>query len=196
MSLTQDFDGDKKADSLEIERAVQEDYGGILDLQSRYFIASLGPDERGDGFLSAEFTLSQVSAMAEDLGIVVARSQRRIIGYVCASRVDLIPRPPIVDAMMRSLEHVVFRGSPLLQQPMFIYGPVCVDAAFRGKGVLKRLFECLKSLVADRFSVGVAFVAVDNPRSFAAHTRGLGMAEVGAFSFGESKYHVVAFALQ
>ncbi len=181
---------------MEIEGTIEKDYEGILELQSRYYIAKVGPDRRGDGFLSAEFTLSQISAMAQDLGIVVARSGGRVVGYVCASRVDLTPRPPILDAMMGSLANVVLHGKRLLEEAMFIYGPVCIDEAFRGQDVLKRMFDRLRSLVAGRFDVGVAFVAADNPRSFAAHTRRLGMEKVGTFDFGGSAYHVVAFAVE
>jgi len=145
--------------------------------------------------LSAEFTLSQISAMADDLGIAVARSGDRVIGYMCASRVDLTPRPPILDAMLKCLETAVFRGRHVAETQMFIYGPVCIDEAFRGQEVLKRLFGQLTASLAGRFDMGVAFVAAGNARSLAAHTRRLGMEKVGKFEHNGNEYLAIAFTL-
>ncbi len=181
---------------MEIDRATEKDYQAILDLQAKYYIQSLSPEERRDGFLSAEFSRSQIAAMADDLGIVVARVAGRLVGYVCASRVDLMPRPPILDVMMRGLQGVIFHGTHLSVVPMFIYGPVCIDTRARGRGILQALFLKLKAPLIGRFEVGVAFIAHDNPRSLAAHTRRLGMEIVGSFEHNGSRFHTVAFLVK
>lgn len=180
---------------MEIGWAAEKDYAGILELQSRYYISNLSSAERRDGFLSAEFSLSQISAMADDLGIAVARSGDRVIGYMCASRLDLTPRPPILDAMLKCVEAVGFHGRRLTDTTMFIYGPVCIDRSFRGHDVLKRLFGRLTASLKGSFDVGVAFVAADNHRSFAAHTRRLGMEKVGTFQHDGNDYLAIAFML-
>src|SRR5208282_4810001 len=110
---------------MEITRAEASDYNGILDLQSRCFIDNLTSDEREDGFVSAEFSLDQIGAMASDLGIVVVREGERVLAYACASRHDFLPRPPILDNLFRRLEGEVFQGKVLTEAPTFIYGPVC-----------------------------------------------------------------------
>ena len=129
---------------MEIAGATEQDYQGILELQSRYYIRNLAPEEQKEGFLSAEFTLSQIAAMAQDLGIAVAREGGAVVGYMCASRADMTPRPPILDAMLKCLESVVFHGKRLTRTPMFVYGPVCIDEVYRGRGVLKAMFDRLK----------------------------------------------------
>jgi hypothetical protein len=180
---------------MEIGRATEKDYAGILELQSRYYISNLSSSEQKDGFLSAEFTLSQICAMADDLGIAVARYGDRVVGYMCASRVDLVPRPLILDTMLKCLERVVFRGRRVTDTRMFIYGPVCIDKEFRGQDVLKRLFGQLTASLAGIFDTGVAFVAAGNPRSFAAHTRRLGMEKIGTFQHDGNEYLAIAFML-
>jgi hypothetical protein len=180
---------------MEIGRATERDYAGILALQSRYYVSNLSSSERQDGFLSAEFTLSQISAMAEDLGIAVARSGDRVVGYMCASRADLTPRPPILDAMLKCLETVVFQGKRVTEARTFVYGPVCIDKAFRGQGVLERLFKQLSASLVGRFDMGVAFVAAGNTRSYVAHTRRLGMEKVGTFQHAGNEYLAIAFTL-
>ena len=68
--------------TVEIARAGTSDYEGILDLQSRCFVNNLTPEEREDGFLSAEFALVQIADIASDLGIVWLREAKRIVGYM------------------------------------------------------------------------------------------------------------------
>ena len=178
---------------MEIARADTSDYDGILDLQSRCFVDNLSPEDRRDGFLSAEFSLAQIAAMASDLGIVLAREGKRIVGYACASRLDFMRRPPILDPMLRCLQGAVLQGKGLTKALTFIYGPVCIDREYRGTGLLRRMFATLKRELAERFEFGVYFVAVDNRRSLRAHVDGLGMTQVGTFEYGGNEYHAVAF---
>jgi hypothetical protein len=177
------------------DRAAAGDYQGIIELQTRCYMGNLTPEKRRGGFLSAEFTLPQVAAMAQDLGIVVARSRGRVVAYMCASRVDLTPRPPILDGMLQSLEMLVFHGKPLSESSMFVYGPVCIDETYRGTGLLRMMFNRLATSLGDRFEVGVAFVADDNPRSLAAHLQGLAMERVARFTHDGKDYHTVVFPL-
>jgi len=181
---------------MEIARAAPYDHDGILDLQSRCLLANLSPEESKEGFLSAEFSLAQIAAMASDLGVVVAREEGRVVGYMCASRMDFTDPPPIVDAMLRSLEGKALEGRVLTGASTFIYGPVCIDRGFRAKGLLRRMFSALKAKLRGRFEFGVAFVAADNLRSLRAHVDGLGMADKGLFQHGGHKYHALAFALR
>jgi hypothetical protein len=181
---------------MEIARAEASDYDGILDLQSRCFIGNLAPDEREDGFVSAEFSPDQIGAMASDLGVVVVREGKRVLGYACASRLDFLPRPPILDAMSECLEGVVFQGKSLMRAATFVYGPVCIDRELRGTGLLRRMFSILKAGSAGKFEFGVAFVAADNRRSLKAHVDGLGMTRVGVFEHGENQYYALAFPVR
>ncbi len=181
---------------MEITRAGTSDYNGILDLQSRCFIDNLTADEREDGFVSAEFSLSQIEAMATDLGIVVVREGKRVMAYACASRLDFFPRPPILDAMSKCLEGAVFRDKVLMKAQTFVYGPVCIDTGLRGTGLLRRMFATLKAGLSGRFEFGVAFVSADNHRSLNAHMGGLGMTGVGLFEYGGNQYHALAFPIR
>jgi hypothetical protein len=178
---------------MDITRVGASDYAGILDLQSRCFIDNLSALEREDGFVSAEFSLGQFEAMASDLGVVVARDGERVLGYACASRIDFLPRPPILDAMSLCLEGMMFQGKVLMKASTFVYGPVCIDREARGTGLLRRMFSVLKAELAGRFEFGVAFVAADNHRSLGAHVEGLGMTRVGTFEHGGNLYHALAF---
>ncbi|MBI2211413.1 MAG: N-acetyltransferase [Deltaproteobacteria bacterium] len=174
-------------------RAAPEDFPGILRLQSANTIANLRPEEREEGFLSAEFTPEQIAEMAMDPGIIVASNAESVLGYLCGSRCDFDHGSPVLARMLESFDRVRYQGRPLRSYKTFNYGPVCVDRSQRGRGLLRGLYEALKREVAGRFEVGVAFVARDNPHSLKAHVAGLGMAEVGEFEVQGDLYVILAF---
>ena len=180
---------------IEYRRAVPADYQEILRLQSANFIANLSDEERKKGFLSAQFTLEQTAQIAEDLGTTLAVVDGRVAGFVCAFRNEFETGSPVIARMMASYDRLVFEGRPLSSFQSYIYGPVCIAKEYRGRGLLRGLYEKQKSDLAGRFDIGIAFVARNNPHSLAAHVHGLGMVEAGDFTFKENRYATLAFRL-
>jgi predicted GNAT superfamily acetyltransferase len=87
------------------------------------------------------------------------------------------------------------RPRPLSTFNSYIYGPVCMARDFRGRGLLRGLYEAQKKDLAGQFEIGVAFVSRSNPHSLAAHVKGLGMTEVGDFECQGNIYVTLAFRL-
>lgn len=180
---------------VEYRQARREDYPAIVRLNETNFIGNLAEEERGDGFLSAVFTLEQTAAMAEDLGTTVAVVDGALAGFLCAFRKDFPHGSPVVAKMIESYERLRFEGTPLSQFSSYVYGPVCIERAFRRKGLLRGLYEVQKKELAGRFEIGVALVSRDNPHSLDAHVAGLGMTEVGDFECRGQRYATLAFRL-
>jgi predicted GNAT superfamily acetyltransferase len=181
-------------EGVQFRRAAPRDFPAILEIQSANYVANLSLEERAGGFLSAEFTPGQVSAMAADLGIMVAcDSKESVLGYLCGFRCDFNHQSPVVAKMLDSFTTAQFAGRPLKSYKTFIYGPVCIDRAHRGRGLLRGLYQALKREVLGQFEVGVAFVARNNAHSLRAHVAGLGMTEVGEFEVNGNFYVTLAF---
>ena len=180
-------------DTVEFRRAGPEDFPAILRIQAANQIANLSPDERGQGFLSAQFTIGQILAMAGDLGIIVAAESGTVLGFVCGFRRDFHTGSPVIARMLETFAGVKFDGKPLTAWKTFIYGPVCIDRPYRGRGLLHGLYEEQKRELAGQFEVGVAFVSRSNPHSLKAHVAGLDMTEVGEFEVKGNVYVTLAF---
>jgi predicted GNAT superfamily acetyltransferase len=178
---------------VEYRRALPQDYPAIVQLNSENFIANLRQNEREDGFLSAVFTLEQTAAMAEDLGTTVAIVDGVLAGFLCAFRNDFNHGSPVVAKMIESYDRVHFEGKLLSAYNTYAYGPVCIAREHRRKGLLRGLYEAQKRELADKFEVGVALIARDNPHSMQAHVAGLGMTEVGEFEVNGNTFATVAF---
>ncbi|WP_315834786.1 N-acetyltransferase [Bradyrhizobium prioriisuperbiae] len=100
--------------------------------------------------------------------IIVATSEAGLIGALLTEDKVHVSAPPVV---------AMFRAWPG-GDDAYGYGPVCIDRAARGQGVLEALYRDLVARRPDREAV--LFIRADNPRSLSAHLR-LGMREVAGF---------------
>ena len=176
-------------------RAGADDFPAILKLQSANYLPNLAPEDRIQGFLSAEFNPTQIAAIADDLGIMVAIDAGEIAGYLCAFRNEFEHSSPVLATMLRSYDRVHFAGRSISSYRSYIYGPVCIARDYRGRGVLRQLYEAQKKDLAGRFEAGVAFVSRSNPHSLQAHLAGLGMTDAGDFEVNGNVYAILAFSL-
>jgi hypothetical protein len=71
----------------------------------------------------------------------------------------------------------------------YLYGPVCVDQAARGLGVLEAMYAHTVALLPGREAV--LFINANNSRSLRAHGR-LGMVQVANFTLGEQAFIVLS----
>jgi hypothetical protein len=101
--------------------------------------------------------------MAEDLGTMVAVVEKEVAGFLCASRREFNTGSPAIAKMLDSYDLLRFKGKPLSSYKSYIYGPVCIDRDYRGKGLLRGLYEARRKDLAAQFDVGVAFVSRENP---------------------------------
>jgi predicted GNAT superfamily acetyltransferase len=177
----------------EFRRATSEHYSAILRLQSVNYIGNLAPEERKQGFLSAQFSSEQVAEMAQDLGTTIAVVAGELAGFLCAFRREFDTGSPVIAKMLEAYDSVHFEGKPLSRCSSYIYGPVCIAREYRRRGLLRGLYQAQVADLAEQFEVGVAFVACNNPHSLQAHIAGLGMTEVGEFEVKGNRYVILAF---
>jgi len=157
----------------EISLAVPEDIPGILTLQDPNVM------DRG-GTLSVRLTADWIERLMREMPIIVGRRDGKVVGYLLSTSVAAMSHVPIIQAMLRSFPP---------PSDCYLYGPVCVDATERGKGLAGRLYEELRVRLPGR--PAMTFVRADNAASLRAH-RKMGMRELGTF-LSEGVPHV-AFA--
>lgn len=164
------------ADQLTIRRATiaEADVSGILALQAAN---QLG---RG-GSLSVHLPHSMILAMIEAMPVIVAEQRGRVVGYLMTSTRAMNAGIPIIQAMLKACP-----GRP----DAIIYGPICIGADMRGKGLAQALFSELQ--IYQRGVEGILFIRKDNLSSIRAH-RKLGMTEVAAFDFNGVDHLVLSY---
>jgi len=162
-------------DSIEIAVAHEGDLDGILELQAANQISA-------GGMLSASFSRSQLQRIMKEMPLLVARRSRSIVGFLVCSTPDVMADVPIVRATLDAY--------PTRAPDAYVYGPICIDAQERGRGLARLLFEELKRLRPGR--EGVLFIRRDNDASIKAH-RKMGIKEVSSFSYGGIEHVVLSY---
>lgn len=162
-------------DGIEIGTAGEHDLEGILTLQDA------NQPERG-GTLSARLSRDQLEAMLADLPLIVARRGGAIVGYLLAASRATVAGVPIIHAMLSA-----YRGSP----DAYVYGPIVVSDAERGRGLAQRLFESLRTRLPSR--EGILFIRADNSASLRAHAK-MGVVPRGTFRHNDRDFVVLSYA--
>jgi predicted GNAT superfamily acetyltransferase len=158
----------------EIGLANLDDVAGILALQERNL-------RQNGGALSVRLPREWFAAAIEAMPVMVARRSGTIVGYVVSSPREAQGDDPILNAML-----VTYPGSP----NAYVYGPICVDASERGRGLARALIDALRAKLPGR--EGFTFIRADNAVSREVHAR-MGMHEAATFTVAGIDYVVVAY---
>ena len=180
-----------------VRLATAGDVGGIVDLESRYFVDNLDTSARAKGFISVLHSPHWFAAAVDAGGMHVAATADGVIaGFIAVTdppdrnTADL---PPIVRAMLDLADTVEVNGKPIAAQRWALRGPVCIDEAFRGCGIYASFNAITGEFYRDRYDIGVVFVAADNPRSLHTTTTKLGARSLAEFEVDSARYHFLAF---
>ena len=157
-----------------IGRASMADMPGILDLQARNL------PERG-GLLSVVFPQAWFEGAIAAMPVIVAKRGGQVLGYLVSAPFSALAQVPIVQAMLRA-----YPGSA----GGYLYGPICVAEAERGRGIALAMFSALRQLLPGR--EGIAFIRRDNATSLRVHRR-MGMREVAKFDHDGAAHVVIAY---
>ncbi|WP_328317666.1 GNAT family N-acetyltransferase [Streptomyces sp. NBC_00388] len=163
------------------------------------------------GFVQGSFDAAALRAMATGGSLLVADAAEdagaadasggggshagpgRVAGLLALSAPgSLSAPPPPVRALLDAQDSLRWQGRPLSASRWLLYGPVVVDAAFRGRGVAKGLFTMAVEAAWGRADVVVAFIEADNRASWRVHVDGFGMRPLGEYVAGGRTYGVVA----
>jgi hypothetical protein len=161
-------------DGIKIGAATEYDIDGVLALQEA------NQPERG-GTLSAHLGRAQIEAMLADLPLMVARRGAAIVGYLLAASKPTVAEVPVIRAMLAA-----YAG----KADAYVYGPIVVAEAERGRELARRLFESLKQRLPGR--EGILFIRADNSASLRAHEK-MGVVPRGTFRHNDHDFVVLSY---
>lgn len=172
-----------------LKKAELSEIDDVLKLHNRYQIDTIAEEDKADGFVTTAFTKEQLSNLInEEDGLFIAKLNDDVIAYVMAGSWSFWSESPVQAHMIYRLSSYEFNGVKLSTENSYQYGPVCIDKAHRGSGLLKAIFSFALENMADRYPILVTFVNQINPRSLRAHTEKLELSELGKFEFNNNNY--------
>ena len=179
---------------LELKIAQLSDIEDTLKLHYRYQVDSINEEDKKDGFVTTPFTHDQLQALIEEeQGLFIARKDGEVVAYVMAASWQFWSRWPMFAYMIEHLGELTYKGQKLSVENSYQYGPICIDKSVRGSGVLEQIFEFAREQMAKRYPILVTFVNKNNPRSFNAHTKKLGLEVIREFKFNNNEYYELVY---
>ena len=170
------------------------DIDEVLELQKKYHIASIEEGDKQSGFVTTLFTKSQLASLVEDEGgLFIVRQGGVLVAYAMAASWSFWSQWPMFEHMLKELHKLEYLGWKLSPENSYQYGPVCVEKSVRGSGVLEKLFDFARAKMAERYPILVTFINKINSRSFAAHTRKLGLQVIQEFEFNGNHYYELVY---
>ncbi len=170
-----------------------QDIEGVLTLQQKYHVSTIEQNDKKDGFVTTAFTYDQLkSLILKEKGLFIASKSHEIIAYTMSASWDYWAAWPMFEFMLKELPQLNFLGEKLTSKNTYQYGPICIDKAYRGTGMLESLFDFAKQEMGKSYPIMLTFINKNNPRSFEAHTRKLNMKIINEFQFNNNEYYELA----
>lgn len=163
-----------KKKEFQISVATQDDVNGLLSLQQAN-LASNG------GTLSAALCEEKLTTMIQEMPLIIAKKESKIVGFLMTSNLNRNADIPIVKSMLNA-----YKGN----KDAYLYGPVCVSIDERGKGLAGMMFDELRNNLPNR--QGILFIRDDNKTSIDAHKK-MGMAISTKFIHDEINYTIFTY---
>ncbi len=142
-----------------------EELHQILELQHLTLSFSMSDQEKiKEGFLTVRHTFEILKAMNDTCAHTIAKSDGKVIGYVLSMVKDFKEGIEVLKPMF---QHIDDHLGPKVNY--IVMGQVCVERAYRGKGVFRGLYHTMKENLKDEFDTIITEVDKKNTRSLNAH---------------------------
>ncbi len=174
--------------AIEFTRASrQEELEEILTLQEQNLASDLTEEEiEKEGFVTVSHTLDLLSKMNVVCPHIIAKDKGRVIGYALCMHPDFSREIPVLLSMFEQIREVVPKD-----QSYMVMGQVCIDQAYRGKGVFRGLYKTMKRSLSSSFELIVTEVDSTNLRSLNAHCA-IGFRNLLSYPADGRQWHLIS----
>ena len=179
---------------MQFRNAKIDDIAQIEELQKKYHVSFISEEDKKSGFVTTLFTREQLTELIEkEDGISLACDGEKVVAYAMAGSWEFWSKWPLFQYMIADLGNVTYMGQQLTTKNSYQYGPVCIDMAYRGQGVLENLFAHSARQMGRRYPILITFINHLNPRSYTAHTKKVGLDVIKNFSFNGNNYYELGY---
>lgn len=168
-----------------------EELDQIKYLQEQNLKSNLDPiEQKEEGFLTASYTFQFLSWMNNKNPAILAKVDDEVVGYALVATSDIRGHHNLLDDLIGHCNRVVYKGITLAKIPYAIVGQLCVSKAYRGQGVVQKLYAHFRQTMDSKYLCCITDVDRKNPRSLKAHLKA-GFEVVGNFEYEGAQWDLV-----
>ncbi len=170
---------------------VPEEIIGIKALQNLNLRTNISDEEAASqGFLTASYTMEYLEAMNADAPSVIAKAGGEVVGYAMVTTKALRDGHELMADLFNTIDRTSYKDCLLGEMDYVVVGQLCVAKAFRGVGLVQRMYNHFRDCYADRYPYLVTDVAQANSRSLKAHQK-TGFQVIDTLTYGGIGWDIV-----
>jgi ribosomal protein S18 acetylase RimI-like enzyme len=157
-----------------IVKRVENDFElqGILDLQQANLRKNIDSDTAlSQGFLTAEYTLEYLKSMHDASPSIIAKDEDAVVGYALVATKEVRNDHDLMADLFNVIDAKTYKGQLLKEVSYVVVGQLCVAEAYRGQGLVKRMYDYYRDCLASEYEYLITDVAQANVRSLNAHKK-------------------------
>jgi ribosomal protein S18 acetylase RimI-like enzyme len=168
-----------------------EEISAIKELQNLNLRPNISDEEAwSQGFLTASYTLEYLQAMNADAPSVIAKAGDEVVGYAMVTTQALRDGHDLMADLFNTIDRTIYEGRLLMESNYVVVGQLCVAKAYRGQGLVQRMYHHFRHCYADQFEYLVTDVAQSNARSLKAH-QNTGFQVIDTLTYGGIGWDIV-----
>ena len=145
---------------------------GIKNLQQLNLRKNLNESTASaQGFLTAEYTLEYLKEMNDASPSIIAKDGDKVVGYALVATKEVRNGHDLMADLFNVIDTKTYKGQLLKEVNYVVVGQLCVAEAYRGQGLVKRLYDYYRDCLASEYEYLITDVAQANTRSLNAHKK-------------------------
>jgi len=163
----------------------------IVQLSHKNLRANIPEKEQTiQGFITWNYSLQLLQQMNAQQPHVIVKDNDKVIGYALVALKESGRFHPDLKAMTDQLETIQYNNKQLSAYNYYVMGQVCIDIAYRGKGVFQMLYGHHKKLFKAAYDFVITEISTSNTRSLLAHEK-MGFKIIYTYEDAIDEWHVV-----
>ena len=168
-----------------------EELEQILVLQRKNLPAIISSEEKvKEGFVTVSHTFEILKKMNTACAHIIAKSDDKVVGYALCMHPKFANEIHVLQPMFDEIDSI----EPTIENYIAM-GQVCIDKAFRKKGIFRKLYETMQVSIRPEFDTIITEVDAKNSRSLQAHY-GIGFTDLKTYSVGGQDWKVIKLLLK
>ncbi len=144
----------------------------ILSLQKKNLVTNISKEEmQSQGFVTVNHSMEMLEMMHKLAPSIIIKDDDRVVAYALTMLCECRNLVPELKSMFAGFDSLNWRGKRLNEYDYYVMGQICIDKAYRGKGLFELLYQKHKEVYESAFDFIITEVATRNTRSMKAHKR-------------------------
>ena len=128
-------------------------------------------ERKQEGFVTWLYSMDLLKQMHELAPGIIVKDGDDVIAYALVTPKEAGIFHHDLKTMVDNLQTLHYNNKPLNDYNWYVMGQICIDKAYRGKGIFNMLYQKHKDLYSQKYDLLITEISVNNPRSLRAHEK-------------------------